>query len=963
MQMKKETLRKIVNTLRDFYESCKVFITKNPNRLFLFYGSTSALLINCYTSLLDNLVVWEHQRSNDTPPSVPKADAPLPWQMSFQQPATPTMEGIIDLHHNIMFFMIYIVIFISYILIRAIFLFNSTKKTPFDSVSSIRHYLSLEVIWTILPLIILFWIALPSFALLYSIDHCPKIDLTIKVIGRQWYWTYEIDTFLKYQMRSPNYKDFKEVSLIYEMVLKATETITKNSLFFKNTSDIVLTKEFMSKNNIFFSFLSKLSRNNYSVTSINSEKLINTYVNCIKNVEIADGIVAPMNYLKRGGRLNTDLGGWHTIRAICEMCGEKPATDGPKPQPRSITDPQDVFMIEVLKLLRKRAALIQLEEELNTKYIFRIEMNKLQDKLEKLDNMIKYDAATDLTFIQGIMRPLFTINENFVGWSDFPKDVFAYQYVKMLKIPLTDLYYKNIWAHIKHGWIYQHIPEDVLDWTCHQACRAGYCTVKIVDPESRLVNTGFVENFDQLFSDKHVSGFNLLSKSDFINETIGFYYEDLLLPAIKDEALGNRLISPRRTLSIHYFLYSHMVDLDNELFLLNWNWLSKIFGVLLINPEDASTGTGLIKWITYLAENKAIFSREAISLVFFYNEARDMLDDIIVLSQLKEVALFKHKDLLKDFFNSLVSGELYTFNKKLVKYEGLTIDIFIKDFSDWYTTLQKHILKLNYRVSNPFIFYPLMYEINDNLDWVNKEKGLMEMAKCPSNFFRFSKNYTDWLSFRTLIVDDSKDLPNFFKLYSKIIRVTLLDLMELRRNKVLAGNIMSHDLSLKVFLYFHSLFYKDAMAKSIARQNKIYHYLLEFDSCMVSDNEVYQNFLRAVRNEKNLSLETLPTSFCGWWRLLEVDSRLVLPIRTRLRILVTSSDVLHSWAVPSLGVKIDACPGRLNCIYVYIKRPGIFHGQCSELCGIKHGFMPIVVHAVTRDKYHRWFADNCEYIV
>jgi len=120
-----------------------------------------------------------------------------------------------------------------------------------------------------------------------------------------------------------------------------------------------------------------------------------------------------------------------------------------------------------------------------------------------------------------------------------------------------------------------------------------------------------------------------------------------------------------------------------------------------------------------------------------------MLDDIIVLSQLKEVALFKHKDLLKDFFNSLVSGELYTFNKKLVKYEGLTIDIFIKDFSDWYTTLQKHILKLNYRVSNPFIFYPLMYEINDNLDWVNKEKGLMEMAKCPSNFFRFSKNYTD----------------------------------------------------------------------------------------------------------------------------------------------------------------------------------------------------------------------------
>src|SRR4051812_14551128 len=73
-------------------------------------------------------------------------DAPLPWQMSFQQSASPTMEAIVDLHHNIMFFMIYIVIFVSYILLRAIYLFNSNKRTPFDSVSRTRHYLSIEII-------------------------------------------------------------------------------------------------------------------------------------------------------------------------------------------------------------------------------------------------------------------------------------------------------------------------------------------------------------------------------------------------------------------------------------------------------------------------------------------------------------------------------------------------------------------------------------------------------------------------------------------------------------------------------------------------------------------------------------------------------------------------------------------------------------------------------------------------
>ncbi len=92
----------------------------------------------------------------------------------------------------------------------------------------------------------------------------------------------------------------------------------------------------------------------------------------------------------------------------------------------------------------------------------------------------------------------------------------------------------------------------------------------------------------------------------------------------------------------------------------------------------------------------------------------------------------------------------------------------------------------------------------------------------------------------------------------------------------------------------------------------------------------------------------------GGLRLLEVDYRLVLPINTHIRVLLTSSDVLHSWAVPSLGVKSDACPGRLNQLGIFINREGVYYGQCSELCGTSHGFMPIVVDAVTVDDYFRW---------
>ncbi len=92
----------------------------------------------------------------------------------------------------------------------------------------------------------------------------------------------------------------------------------------------------------------------------------------------------------------------------------------------------------------------------------------------------------------------------------------------------------------------------------------------------------------------------------------------------------------------------------------------------------------------------------------------------------------------------------------------------------------------------------------------------------------------------------------------------------------------------------------------------------------------------------------------GDLRLLEVDNRLVLPIKTPIRVIVTAADVLHSWAIPSLGVKLDAVPGRLNQTSMYIKREGLYYGQCSELCGVQHGFMPIVIKGVSIQKF---FAD------
>nr|AKA09879.1 cytochrome oxidase subunit 2 [Probergrothius nigricornis] len=90
------------------------------------------------------------------------------------------------------------------------------------------------------------------------------------------------------------------------------------------------------------------------------------------------------------------------------------------------------------------------------------------------------------------------------------------------------------------------------------------------------------------------------------------------------------------------------------------------------------------------------------------------------------------------------------------------------------------------------------------------------------------------------------------------------------------------------------------------------------------------------------------------FRLLDVDNRVILPTNEQTRVLITAADVLHSWAIPSLGVKVDATPGRLNQTSILINQPGLFFGQCSEICGANHSFMPIVIEGVPSDTFINW---------
>nr|YP_009351081.1 cytochrome c oxidase subunit II [Longustitermes manni]AQP28493.1 cytochrome c oxidase subunit 2 [Longustitermes manni] len=96
------------------------------------------------------------------------------------------------------------------------------------------------------------------------------------------------------------------------------------------------------------------------------------------------------------------------------------------------------------------------------------------------------------------------------------------------------------------------------------------------------------------------------------------------------------------------------------------------------------------------------------------------------------------------------------------------------------------------------------------------------------------------------------------------------------------------------------------------------------------------------------------------FRLLDTDNRVVLPMNSPIRMIVTAADVLHSWTVPSLGVKSDATPGRLNQVSFSINRPGILYGQCSEICGANHSFMPITIESVSTNQFINWVSKMSE---
>jgi cytochrome c oxidase subunit 2 len=202
--------------------------------------------------------------------------------------------------------------------------------------------------------------------------------------------------------------------------------------------------------------------------------------------------------------------------------------------------------------------------------------------------------------------------------------------------------------------------------------------------------------------------------------------------------------------------------------------------------------------------------------------------------------------------------------------------------------------------------------------------------------------FTGWMLFRTIYLFSADKV----KVASKMVHGTTIELIW-----TIVPSLILVTIAIPSFALLYSMdevIDPAITLKVIAHQ---WYWSYEYSDYNTSDEDGIA-FDSYMIQEDDLEL--------GQLRLLEVDNRVVLPVNTHIRVLITSTDVIHNWAIPSLGIKCDAYPGRLNQVNTFINREGIFHGQCSELCGVNHGFMPIVVEAVSLKDYVSWVSAQLE---
>ena len=321
------------------------------------------------------------------------------------------------------------------------------------------------------------------------------------------------------------------------------------------------------------------------------------------------------------------------------------------------------------------------------------------------------------------------------------------------------------------------------------------------------------------------------------------------------------------------------------------------------------------EFFTFLKTTKTKTSRAGKVKISFLKELRIIFKHrpaIVKLSMVKSQAAQQKHVCLDTLLRKLMKAKAYH-NKKPFTYAKLS-----SKFARF--SLGRFSRKVSLFLAQTYFKQVVSTE---KLGEQIRQRGLLELVKSCSKTKSRSRH-------ALLLLDLAKKNRGVFAVFSKI-----------SQKLAVQKNLHSHP----KYLFKLGLASYCNKSRLSLKTSELYNLYLTYSLNFEIPGFRYDSYL--------ISTDDLPK---GAFRLLEADRRLVLPVQTNIRLLVTSYDVIHSWAVPSFGVKVDAIPGRLNEYFLKVNYLGIFYGQCSEICGVNHGFMPIKVEVVTLPYYLYWYA-------
>jgi heme/copper-type cytochrome/quinol oxidase subunit 2 len=835
--------------------------------------------------------------------------------ISFQDPITPIMTGIIDFHHYVLFYLILILFIVIWLLGIILYFFfsdqviiNNFEKLKNKLLNNLitrnyTHNQKLEILWTAVPPIILIIIAIPSLYLLFTTDHKLGVTFsTTAIIGSQWYWSYFTYT------NNINFTNLNNNNLIS---INKLNTLNNNI----NTLNVSFRDKFDNLVKIFEFNYNKRQKYNPFNNNNNNDKQNETFLNNSNQFKQFLSYVVKHEYSIFSKYLDSQVA---SIEPHIDML-------------KRINNLEAYAYGTGLKTLFAKKTLSSFEVALFYNMITQLSVNKFK---EHSDLEYIYKELNKLLKSVGLLH-----------------DEFAFGNLNTLKIHTQGIFIDNIQLAFGRDLASNDMISTLIEFN-------NYFDRALEDAKSEGLNIDNCTYNEYLnFVEKAFNYYSFATQvkkqpkleisADTDNSTVVRHIYNYRIAKIFEvysnyylkskPTINYQYLSPNKYFTQRFFANQAYYYLNNTTFASNNQTMELFFNKYFNIQFNKSTYPKFFGYSFDEIYNNPIILRQ--KLIDYHNGIQYPYESFSNLPPFNK----PKKSLFNGFLNTNPfniniennnkSSIQYYFEAKKRKFNVNNYLYGIFDFTEPVTEIFNTNIENN-KSSIQYYFEAKKRKFNTNkyLYEIFDSTGILENQNFSKiNFEELIKFNLKQKNFNNIFIDSFAKNHEFNIFYSNSIDSNLLNL---NSNYLYFSNLNSN-LPYNNW-FFKILFYQSILDSSIFNHSskKVLKFKkINFDSYIIPESEL------KLSSHRNLA----------------TTQALILPTKTHIKLNITAHDVLHSWAVPGLGVKVDAVPGRINQALVYLERRGVFYGQCSELCGVNHGFMPIVIKSNSTKNYFKVF--------